>query len=174
MRRPTQTHHKKPCKVTCWLTVWIHLGMWIEQIVQTPSGMFSILLQVHLEEDCPSLISTAITVDKKILIYHCTWSQETKRVEQSCRLRRKERLVILSGKFTFKLKIKVSFTEFQVSPRALEHSSGWISKLEVFPTQFEEIRESTSGKLERHFLKWNPLASNNLRKCFYRSDCLLT
>ncbi|GFR30014.1 hypothetical protein TNCT_513271 [Trichonephila clavata] len=103
--------------------------------------MFSILLQVHLEEDCPSLISTAITVDKKILIDTVQGVRKPRRSNNLADCERKERLVILSGKFTFKLKIKVSFTELQVSPRALEHSSGWISKLEVSSTQFEEIRE---------------------------------
>ncbi|GFR05643.1 hypothetical protein TNCT_497261 [Trichonephila clavata] len=67
--------------------------------------------------------------------------------------------------------MKVSFTEFQVSPRALEHSLGWISKLERSPTQFEEILESTSGEffcsfLERHCRKLNPLASSTLESVF--------
>ncbi|GFU00461.1 hypothetical protein TNCV_2540621 [Trichonephila clavipes] len=53
--------------------------------------------------------------------------------------------VISSGKFTFKLKMKISFIEFQVSalwasPGASVCASGWVSKLELSPTQFEEIR----------------------------------
>ncbi|GFY78781.1 hypothetical protein TNIN_452881 [Trichonephila inaurata madagascariensis] len=62
--------------------------------------------------------------------------------------------------------MKVSFIEVQVSPRALEHSSGWISKLELSLTQFEEIRESTSDELDRHLLKWNPLASSMFESVF--------
>ncbi|GFX07342.1 hypothetical protein TNCV_504001 [Trichonephila clavipes] len=64
--------------------------------------------------------------------------------------------------------MKVSFIEFQVSRRALEHSSGWISKLELSPTQFGEIRESTSDELDRPFLKWNPLASSMLESVFIK------
>ncbi|GFU44998.1 hypothetical protein TNCV_4235081 [Trichonephila clavipes] len=127
--------------------------MGLNKLVQTPSGMFSISLQALLEEDCPNLISTAITVDKKILIDTVQGVRKPRGSNNLADCDRKERLVILSGKFTFKLKMKISFIEFQVSPRALEHSSGWISKLELSPTQFEEIRESTSDELDRHFLK---------------------
>ncbi|GFY49343.1 hypothetical protein TNIN_436831 [Trichonephila inaurata madagascariensis] len=80
---------------------------------------------------------------------------------------RKERLAILSGKFTFKLKMKVSFMEFQVRPRALEHSSGWISKLELFPTQLKNYgKVLLMCELDRHFLKGNPLASSTLESVF--------
>ncbi|GFS65824.1 hypothetical protein TNIN_484681 [Trichonephila inaurata madagascariensis] len=130
--------------------------------------MFSISLQALLEEDCPNLISAAITVDKKFLIKTVQGVRKPRESNYLADCDRKERLVILSGKFTFKLKMKVSFIEFHVSPRALGHSSGWISKLELSPTQFEEIRESTSDELDHHFLKWNPLVSSMLESVLSR------
>ncbi|GFV43271.1 hypothetical protein TNCV_9691, partial [Trichonephila clavipes] len=64
-----RSEHHIPLRCSCRLHKGVQYGStWecgLNKLVQTPSGMFSNLLQALLEEDCPNLISTAITVDKK-------------------------------------------------------------------------------------------------------------
>ncbi|GFV23862.1 hypothetical protein TNCV_960561 [Trichonephila clavipes] len=125
--------------------------MWIEQTCSNSFWNVFHFVASASGRGLSNLISTAITVDKN-LNRHGTGSQETEDRNNLADCDSERTLVILSRKFTFKLKMKISFIEFQVSPRALEHSSDGFPNWNYLLPSLRKYGK-VLDELDRHFLK---------------------